>query len=874
MKQTKYYILGVLLFFFVFPTISSANNVTDGLVGYWQFKNSLVNVQSGGQGSLMNGANFTSGKLDQGLNFDGVDDYFQPASNSSLNNLNSITITAWINERSMGGNGLARGRIIEKGNGAVRRFVLLAGDEDNLQFNAGYGATTAATFKTPPNSLSKNAWHHVAVTYTFGNPANIPDLYINGVKQQAIPNDIASGSPVADDDTVFIGGGRRSWDGLIDEVRIYNRILTSSEINAVYAYENPPNIVVIMSDDQEASSLSIMGNVKRFLSDQGVRFINSFVNYPLCCPSRASFLTGQAAHNTGIVGNSPGEGGGYEPFMRQEGNTLPVWLQGAGYHTAVIGKYLNSYGDGVTSSTTRIPPGWDTVNLLPDSLGTYYYYNYSININGTLESYGASSADYQTDVLAQKAANYIRSRQNSAQPFFLWLTPMAPHDSLAQNDEDPFSLNAATPPLRYLGSYDNIPLPILPNFNEADVSDKPLFVQNRPLFNSSATAMTTNNWRRKQETILGVDDMVARVVSELQNTGKLNNTVIIYTSDNGWANGQHRRVTGKRNVYEEIIQVPLVMRGPGVPAGQIRTQLVNNLDLVATIEDLAHAAPGRTPDGSSLLPIISNQNTPWRTGLLVEGTDGNNPWQTFINGKEYWPGTLGRFFAVRTPNYVYVEHTTPDIGFEREFYDLSKDPYQLESRPNDLVYASVVNGLQSILSNLKSCVGASCFVTSPVPTLTVTPPPVTTITPNSSPSPYVSPYVNSSPMSVPPSLPSVNLSPMPVAPAVTAPKIPKLKSTIANTTFGTVKFGTYGSDNLLMQKVFNEDSYTKIASSGPGSPGLETTYYGVLTRRAVIKFQEKYASEVLIPLGLTKGTGYVGPATKKKLREVAKQQGW
>ena len=218
-------------------------------------------------------------------------------------------------------------------------------------------------------------------------------------------------------------------------------------------------------------------------------------------------------------------------------------------------------------------------------------------------------------------------------------------------------------------------------------------------------AYTTKSFRKRRESLLSVDDMVETVVNALATAGKLDNTIIVFTSDNGFFEGQHRQRAGKILLYEASIRVPLLIRGPGISKGQIRTQLVNNLDLAATIQELTGLTPGLTPDGRSLTPVIQDAAAPWRTSLLVQGKD------------IVWSQPLydGRWKAVRTSRYMYAEHTSTEFGFEQEFYDLAADPYQLASKPNDPAYASVVTDLQDKLSVLKTCAGATCWMTTPVP---------------------------------------------------------------------------------------------------------------------------------------------------------------
>ena len=462
-----------------------------------------------------------------------------------------------------------------------------------------------------------------------------------------------------------------------------------------------PNIVVIMTDDQDdMGSMSVMTKTKQLLAEEGVTFENSFVEFPLCCVSRASFLTGQYAHNHGVMGNTPAEDGGYAKLLPTEDNTMPVWLENAGYATALIGKYLNGYGDGMTVPAAHVPPGWSEWQGLPEVLGTYDYFSFGVNRNGVLERFGPG--DYQTDVLAQRAAEYIMSVP-AGKPLFLWLAPIAPHFGGDGDD----AWGGPFPAPRHEGVLSTLALPQPPSFNEEDTSDKPAFMQQLPLMSEGAIATLARSFRSRRETLLAVDDMVGTVLRALQESGRLENTIVVYTSDNGFSQGEHRRPEGKRLVYEESIRVPLVIRGPGIPKGVVRTQLVNNVDLPATIVDAAGITAGRAFDGRSLLPLLSDGTIPWRSALLVQGTDALLPgvaWES-------------RYDAVRTADYLFADHVTTKEG---EFYDLRNDPYQLRNGSADPSYATVTASLGNVLGALRSCAGSSCWFTGSLVTPTCT----------------------------------------------------------------------------------------------------------------------------------------------------------
>ena len=436
-----------------------------------------------------------------------------------------------------------------------------------------------------------------------------------------------------------------------------------------------PNVVVLMTDDQTLESVRVMPNVRGLIADQGVTFDNSFVSYSLCCPSRATFLTGQYAHNHGVWGNSPPNGGYYK---LDSTNTLPVWLSRAGYQTIHLGKYLNGYG---SRSQTEIPPGWGEWYGTPDP-STYRYTNYTVNENGKLVTYNGP-ANYKTDFEARKAVEIIARQAVDPRPFFLWVAFLAPHSGLPRDPDDPAGQSTPSPAVRHRDYFATQALPIPPSFNEADVSDKPAGIRNRAPMTAAKIAAVRENYQQRLESLLAVDDAVGQIVGQLAAIGELDKTYILFTSDNGFFHGEHRVPSGKVLLYEPSIRVPLIMRGPNIPAGRHRSQFVSNIDLARTIVAATGAQPGRVLDGRSLLPFAQDP-------LLHSGRDLLLETPTYA--------------AIRTPNWLYAEHTTG----EKELYNLARDRDQLTSLHNDLRYARTQADLARRLARLRACSGPSC----------------------------------------------------------------------------------------------------------------------------------------------------------------------
>jgi N-acetylglucosamine-6-sulfatase len=440
-----------------------------------------------------------------------------------------------------------------------------------------------------------------------------------------------------------------------------------------------PNVVVVETDDQTVESMKVMRNVNSLIAAHGVTFANSLLNFSLCCPSRATLMTGEYAHNHGVWSNQAPNGGFQRFEALHANNNLAVWLHRAGYYTGMIGKYLNQY-----KNQPPVPPGWSEWHATAPY--EQRVYNYSINNNGTLTSYGQDPSDFKDDVLTRKAVDFVDRRAPQAQPFFLWLTYTAPHVGGPPNPNPPQDCkDAAKPPVRYANTFAHTPLPKPPDFNEKDVSDKPEVIRKLPLLTSTQIANIQRKYRCELESLLAVDDGVKQVVDALQAKGELNNTLIIYTSDNGYFHGEHRIADGKQHPYEESIRVPLLMRGPGVPQGVTIDPLVVNADLAPTIVDAANARSGIPMDGRSLLPVVTNPASDANRELLVEEPT---------------------YKAIRTQRYLYVEYNNGD----RELYDLQNDPYELHSQHDNPAYASVKAVLATRLHNLENCSGPSCRV--------------------------------------------------------------------------------------------------------------------------------------------------------------------
>jgi N-acetylglucosamine-6-sulfatase len=439
-----------------------------------------------------------------------------------------------------------------------------------------------------------------------------------------------------------------------------------------------PNILVLMTDDQTVESLRVMTNVNSLLARQGVTFTNNFASFPLCCPSRATYITGQYGHNHTIMGNAP-PAGGYDKLAPTHANSLPAWLQRAGYTTVHLGKYLNGYG---RARPLEVPAGWTEWYGSTDP-STYRFYNYTLNENGRLVTYGTGPANYQADVYNRRAVDLVRRLAPSDKPFFLSVAFLAPHSGGPRDADDPGNQATPSPAPRHRNVFANQPLPTPPSLNEADVSDKPAAIRNRRLIPPARLNAMRENYQQRLESLLAVDEAVRDILSALDATGELGRTLVIFTADNGFFHGEHRIPDGKVLVYEPSVRVPLIVRGPGLPRGVQRPNLAANVDLAATILDAAGARADRRLDGRSLLPFA-------RDPLFRSGRDVLLETPTYS--------------AIRTPLHVFVHHSSG----EQELYDLVADPHQLQSLHADPRFAALKNDLGARLARLRTCAGDAC----------------------------------------------------------------------------------------------------------------------------------------------------------------------
>ena len=522
-----------------------------------------------------------------------------------------------------------------------------------------------------------------------------------------------------------------------------------------------PSFVVIQTDDETLDQLytvfnaggvevPAMPNTLAMIAGRGITFNRYYVSYPLCCPSRVSLLTGRYAHNHNVRGNVQ-PNGGYTGFKARGAFThnLATWLQGAGYRTIHIGKFLNGYGDDPYDKGTDEPPGWNAWHTVLNADTHHYFYGYTLNDNGSLDGpfgdpgswdtreygerdyFGCPTSTiedkpcfYETDVLSRIAYEEL-SGTPPEQPFYLQLDYTAPHGDFRRPA-------GPEPAPRHYTLFDGAPYPHSreQGFNEGNVNDKPRFIREAPYLSLNDIHTYRVYYQKALASLRAVDDGVKTVLDTLGSVHRLRNTYVIFTSDNGFFYGEHRLTGGKFLAYEPATHLPLVMRGPGIKPGASTGQLASQIDLAPTILELAGVKADKSLDGTSLVPFFRDPSLRTRRPLLFESFVETNDVQA--NGEApdqqtpvYTP-TARRASAspsahasiiappkdyegIRLGPYKYIEW--PDG--EKELYDITKDPYELNNIVRQPNYFPIRAFLHAQLIRLETCVGHTCRESAP-----------------------------------------------------------------------------------------------------------------------------------------------------------------
>jgi arylsulfatase A-like enzyme len=451
-----------------------------------------------------------------------------------------------------------------------------------------------------------------------------------------------------------------------------------------------PNIVFVLTDDLSTDLIQYMPHVQA-LEQRGITFTNYTVADSLCCPSRASIFTSEYPHNTKVFENL-GPYGGFSSFNahQDETHTFAVAMHNAGYRTAFAGKYLNGYvpdnnGEG------DVPPGWSSWGGI--DMAGYNEYNYNIALGTHLASFGSEPGDYATTVLDELGQNYIRTAKQYQTPFFLELATFAPHEPYVPAPQD-------------RTKYPDLTVPHTPAWDTSP-TNAPAWLQSLPQLTPDQIAKCNAVYRKRVRDVLSVDRMVGHLQTALQQTGQLQNTVFVFSSDNGFHIGQYRLMPGKLTAFDTDLNVPLVIAGPGIPAGSTNVDLVQNVDLAMTFDQLAGARMPGAPvsvDGHSIVSLLHGQDVPWRAVTLIEqwGEAGIAPADP--DAQSAAAAHPPRYTALRTADWTYVKYSTG----EHEFYDRDTDPYMLNNIYNTLSPQQTTD-LDATATALPTCAGTTCW---------------------------------------------------------------------------------------------------------------------------------------------------------------------
>lgn len=485
-----------------------------------------------------------------------------------------------------------------------------------------------------------------------------------------------------------------------------------------------PNIVLVMMDDMRYDELRFAPQLSHEVVDRGITFQNSFSPYPLCCPARATFLTGKYAHNHGVLYiRNPLAFGAIDDRV-----TIASRLSDAGYRTALVGKYLNRYGTAPSrvtgkSSVRYIPHGWTDWMAALDAGwrlagrtggGAYHYFDMTQNVNGSVVF---NTGTYSSDLVGREATALVGEYHREKAPFFLYLAPVAPHNGVPfEPDDPPKDLRTAT------GGYDHLGTPARPDWvkgrfdaairkglgirsagsSEADVTDKPAPIAASPDLTPAERRAVREIERQRAESIFAWDKQFGILVDELKRTGEYDDTVFVLTSDNGYFNGEHRQREGKIWSHEPALRVPLVVAGPGIPHG-VRYTPASTADLTATVLELAQARALPAMDGHSVLGAVTGPDRPWTVPVLTEGLLRNIPRTTTD-----FPRILTTS-GLRTARWKYTRYAD---GFG-ELYDLREDPNELTNLYADPAHRAVRDELTQVWLRLRGCRAAQCQVPLP-----------------------------------------------------------------------------------------------------------------------------------------------------------------
>ena len=448
---------------------------------------------------------------------------------------------------------------------------------------------------------------------------------------------------------------------------------------SVVSAATKPDIVLVLLDDARLDDLSAAPDVVRRIGGRGVTLTNFYASFPLCCPARATLLTGEYPHNHGVLGNKAPTGG-FAEF--DDSSTLATWLTDE-YRTALVGKYFNEY------RPPYQPPGWD-VWMAPRH--TYDYTSPAWWIARGTTAEDVSKPGYQTDTMGDLASQFITANAGRAEPYFLYTSIVAPHAGLPADPDDPAGIPTPYVKPMYRDAQAGARLDD-PAFNEADTSDKPW--DPAPLTPAEIAGLNEANAQRR-EAVMSAEDAVNKILDALEAAGTLDETYVLFMSDNGYILGEHRLRGGKVAPYEVSNHVPFMVSGPGIPRGAALDAVTAQVDFAPTVMAMAGKPVPPSVDGINLLPSLKAPGSaaPARRGVLLEATDTKAttdplPWA---------------YRGVVTPGWKYVERETG----ARELYNLTTDPSELRNLAGQVPQADRQLRMATLLERYRDCRGVGC----------------------------------------------------------------------------------------------------------------------------------------------------------------------
>ena len=452
-----------------------------------------------------------------------------------------------------------------------------------------------------------------------------------------------------------------------------------------------PNIVYVLTDDLSDNLIPFMPHVLA-LERRGMTFTNFTVSDSLCCPSRSTIFTGDFPHNTHVFTNSPPLGG-FDKFTAEgdDKSTFATSLSSVGYRTALMGKYLNHYipeqpyfGTTGRFQTPYVPPGWSQWNAVDG--GGYSEYGYTMAADHSYDFFGHRPSDYLTTVLQHRAVGFMRDSARARHPFLLEVATFAPHQP-------------AVPAPGDVHTFQGLKAPRNPAFGHLP-KNPPKWLAGHKRLTPAEIAGIDREFERRVESVQAVDRMVGALEREVAQLGQAANTIFVFNSDNGYHLGQYNLLGGKMTAFDTDVRVPLVVAGPGVPPGSVNNNVVENIDLRPTFDQLAGAPTPADVDGRSMVPLLHGQHIPWRNVALIEHHPDHNP--NDPDRQSFLAADPPSYKALRTKVFTYVHY----VDGSHEYYDRVKDPNELDN-----IYASLSAkrkaALEAELQRMAHCRGAA-----------------------------------------------------------------------------------------------------------------------------------------------------------------------